>query len=160
EARKILDRFQKVQAFERQRSRRALLPGSDRVDPRESSRVARAVNRFYLHYKQALLQGKYRDIWDLLTPSSKALYGGFRSYRAIASSVFGNTQLRDRIAGSRIRDGNTLGKRIFCQLVTAWGEPLPLLVLVRLGEELKIDHDFDLSLAGVRTLGGKAPIAQ
>ncbi len=160
EARKILDRFQKVKAFERQRSRRALLPGSVQVDPRESSRVAQAVNRFYLRYKQALLHGRYREIWDLLTPSSQALYGDFQSFRAIASSVYGNSQSRDRIAGSRIRDGNTLGKRIFCQLVTAWGEPLPLLVLVRQGDELKIDHAFDLSLAGVRTLGGRAPTAQ
>ena len=160
EARKALDRFQKVKAFERQRSRRALLPGSVQVDPRESSRVAQAVNRFYLRYKQALLHGRYREIWDLLTPSSQALYGDFQSFRAIASSVYGNSQSRDRIAGSRIRDGNTLGKRIFCQLVTAWGEPLPLLVLVRQGDELKIDHAFDLSLAGVRTLGGRAPTAQ
>ena len=160
EARKILERFHKVKAFERQRSRRALLPGSNRVDPRESSEVARAVNRFYLRYKQALLEGRYRDIWDLLTPSSQSLYDDFRSFQAIASSVSSNSRWRERIAGSRIRDGNTLGKRIFCQLVTAWGEPLPLLVLVRQGEELKIDHDFDLSLAGVRTLGGKAPTAQ
>ena len=160
EARKILERFQKVKAFERQRSRRALLPGSDRVDPRESSEVARAVNQFYLRYKQALLEERYGEIWDLLTPSSQALYGDLRSYRAIASSVYGNSQIRQRIAGSRIRDGNTLGKRIFCQLVTAWGEPLPLLVLVRRGEELKIDHDFDLSLAGIRTLGGRSPTAQ
>ena len=160
EARKILDRFQKVKAFERQRSRRALLPGSNRVNPRESSEVARAVNRFYLRYKQALLERRFRDIWDLLTPSSQSLYGDFQSFRAIASSVFGNSQLRDRIAGSRIRDGNTLGTRIFCQLVTAWDEPLPLLVLVRQGGELKIDHDFDLSLAGVRTLGGRAPTSQ
>ncbi len=160
EARKILERFQKVKAFERQRSRRALLPGSDRVDPRESSELARAVNQFYLRYKQALLEERYGEIWDLLTPSSQALYGDFRSYRAIASSVYGNSRIRQRIAGSRIRDGNTLGKRIFCRLVTAWDEPLPLLVLVRQGEELKIDHDFDLSLAGVRTLGGRSPTAQ
>ena len=160
EARKILDRFQKVKAFERQRSRRALLPGSNRVDPRESSEVARTVNRFYLRYKQALLEERYGEIWNLLTPSSQSLYGDFRSFQAIASSVYSNSRLRDRIAGSRIRDGNTLGKRIFCQLVTAWGEPLPLLVLMRQGEELKIDHDFDLSLAGVRTLGGRAPTSQ
>lgn len=160
EARKILDRFQRVKAFERQRSRRALLPGSDRVDPRESSEVARAVNRFYLRYKQALLEGRYGEIWDLMTPSSQTLYGNFRGFRTIASSVYGNSQLRLRIAGSRIRDGNTLGKRIFCQLVTAWDEPLPLLVLVRQGEELKIDHDFDLSLAGVRTLGDQSPTTQ
>lgn len=160
EARKILDRFHRVKAFERQRSRRALLPGSDRVDPKESAEVARAVNQFYLRYKQALLERRYGEIWDLLTPSSRALYGDFRSFRAIASSVYGNSRLRDRIAGSRIRDGNTLGTRIFCQLVTAWGEPLPLLVLVRQGKELKIDHDFDLSLAGVRTLGVRAPTSQ
>ncbi len=160
EARKILERFQKVKAFERQRSRRALLPGSDRVDPKESSEMARMVNRFYLRYKQSLLDGRYGEIWDLLTPSSQVLYGDFRSFQAIASSVYGNGRLRERIAGSRIRDGNTLGKRIFCQLVTASGEPLPLLVLVRQGEELKIDHDFDLSLAGVRSLGGQPPTAQ
>ena len=159
EARKILGRFQKVKAFERQRSRRALLPGSERVDPRESAEVARAVNRFYLRYKQALLEGRYREIWDLMTPSSESLYGDFESFRATASSVYGNSQLRQRIAGSRIRDGNTLGKRIFCQLVTAWGEPLPLLVLVRHGDELKIDRDFDLSLAGVRSLGGRSSTA-
>ena len=159
EARKILGRFQKVKAFERQRSRRALLPGSNRVDPRESSEVARAVNRFYLRYKQALLEGRYGEIWDLLTPSSQALYGDFRNFQATASSVYGNSQLRRRIVGSRIRDGNTLGKRIFCQLVTAWDEALPILVLVRQGEDLKIDHDFDLSLAGVRTLGGRAAAA-
>ncbi len=159
-ARKFLVRFQKVKAFERQRSRRALLPGSDRVDPRESSEVARAVNRFYLRYKEALLEGRYGEIWDLLTPSSQALYGDFRSFRTTASSVFGNSQMRQRIAASRIRDGNTLRKRIFCRLVTAWGEPLPLLVLVRQGDELKIDYDFDLSLAGVRTLGGRSSTAQ
>ena len=118
------------------------------------------MNRFYLRYKEALLEGRYGEIWDLLTPSSQALYGDFRSFQATASSVYGNGGLRQRIAGSRIRDGNTLGKRIFCQLVTAWGEPLPLLVLVRQGDELKIDHDFDLSLAGVRSLGGRAPTAQ
>ncbi len=156
EARKILDRFQKVKAFERQRSRGALLPGSDRVDPKESSEIARTVNQFYVRYKQALLEERYGEIWDLLTPSSQALYVDFRSYRAIASSVYGNSRIRQRIAGSRIRDGNTLGKRIFCRLVTSWGEPLPLLVLVRQGDELKIDHDFDLSLAGVRPLGGRS----
>ena len=160
EARKILDRFQKVKAFERQRSRRALLPGSDRVDPGESAEVARTVNRFYLRYKEALLEGRYRVIWDWMTPSSQALYGDFESFQATASSVYGNSRLRRRIAGSRIRDGNTLGKRIFCQLVTAWGDPLPLLVLVQQGDELKIDHGFDLSLAGVRPLGDQTPTAQ
>jgi len=154
-AQQTLERFEHLKSFNRHRLRQPLLLSRSDVDSVETSRLAREVSAFYAWYKRALIQEEYGEIWSLLTGSSQALYGDFDQFRAIAEEVYGRKGNKERIEGSRLQRGNVLSGRIFCHLVTAAGVSLPPLVLQRQGSELKLDYAFDLSLAGLRSLGGQ-----
>ena len=153
EAGHTFERFQHLKSLNRRRSRQPLLFSRSDVDSIEMSKLAREVSAFYARYKRALIQGEYQEIWSLLSKSSQALYGGFEQFEPLATEVYAKTRYRERIQGSRLQRGNVLSGRIFCQLVSADGAPFPPLVLSRQGSELKIDYAFDLSLAGLRSLG-------
>ncbi len=154
-ARQTLERFQNLKSLGRRRSRQPLLFSRSEVDSVETSKLAQEVSSFYARYQRALIQGAYREIWGLLTESSQVLYGDFETFEAIAKAVHGKTSSGERIEGSRLQRGNIFSGRIFCRLVTAAGTSLPPLVLSHQGSELKVDYAFDLSLAGLRSLGGQ-----
>ncbi len=155
EAQETLERFQRLKSLKRRRSRQPLLFSRSNVDSMETSKLVREVSTFYARYKRFLIQEDYQEIWNLLTRSSQALYADFEQFKALAEAAYRKKGYRERIKASQLQGGNAFSGRIFCQLVTAAGTSLPPLVLSRQGSELKIDYAFDLSLAGLRSLGGR-----
>ena len=155
EAQQTLERVQQLKALNRRRSRQPLLFSRSNVDSMETSKLVREVSTFYARYKRFLIQEDYGEIWSLLTRSSQALYGDFEQFKALAEAAYRKKGYKERIKGSQLQGGNAFSGRIFCQLVTAAGSSLPPLVLSRQGPDLKLDYAFDLSLTGLRSLGGR-----
>jgi tetratricopeptide (TPR) repeat protein len=155
EAREHLEHFQMLRAERERRMRDQVLLAT----PIEVARpvlgdIANAVVAFYTSYTEALTNGKYEDIWQMLTEDSKALYHGDpQRLREVLSHL--DPALVDRIRRSSISGGKLIGGRIICDFNPVDGNRLPPVVLIQDGDKLRLDYAFDLSLAGLAYVGAK-----
>ena len=159
EARRTLQRFQRLKAINRQRSRQPLLFSRSHVDSMETSKLVREVSTFFARFRRSLLEGDYQRIWGLLTASSQALYGDFQRFKSITSDASSRRSYRQRIENSQLQSGNVFSGRIFCRFVSSSGDALPPLVFVQQGSELKLDYAFDLGLAGLLSTAQPPPVS-
>lgn len=122
----------------------------------ESAPVAERVQRFIDNYRTALLAGNYSQIWRWLTAASRAFYDNEPTeYTRVATLVFGNPAVRERLRQSRLKGGRQVAGRILCEFDNSGGEKMPALVLIEEGGQLKIDYAFDWTTAGLGYLGAR-----
>ena len=155
QAQQHLKRFEALRA-ERERRMSDQLPTGplDRTEA-AAGKTAEAVAAFCSAYRDALAKGRYEEIWGMLTERSKALYHDDpQRFRETLTHV--DPGLMDRMKRSMVGGGKLVAGRIICEFRPVDGISLPPLVLVRDGDRLRIDYAFDLSLAGLAHLGGRA----
>jgi tetratricopeptide (TPR) repeat protein len=151
--------FQALQILkEQERNRARQMMHADLFGGSESGSapLAERVQRFIDKYRAALLAGNYLQIWRWLTAASRAFYDNDATeYVRVATLVFGNPAVRERLRQSRLTGGRQVAGRILCEFDNSGGEKMPALVVVEEGGQWKIDYALDWTTAGLGYLGAR-----